>query len=492
MASIKAIRDVQPKYTQIFIDNEFLNAVDGNTFATVNPATLQKIADVQEANVKDVDLAATAARRAFHRKSEWRQMDASQRGRILFRMADLLERDISFLASLETKDNGKPFTSAVGDIRSAISCLRYFAGWADKIHGKTIPTDGPYFTYTRIEPVGVVGAILPWNFPVMLMANKVGPALAAGCTLIVKPAEQTPLTALHFAALAKEAGLPKGVLNIVPGQGPGAGEPLVRHPLVDKITFTGSTEVGRLIVQNSVYSNIKRLTLELGGKSPNIVFADADLDFAVEMSHSALFFNMGQCCVAGSRTFVQESIYDNFVEMAVQRANARTVGDPFEDVESGPQIDEEQYNKILDLMESGKKEGAKLMCGGGKGSGKGLFIQPTVFADVKDGMRIAKEEIFGPVQQILKFKTMDEAIERANATSYGLAASIFTRDLSKALEFANNVQAGNVWVNCYFVLNAQTPFGGFKDSGIGREGNEEGLSAYCEIKHVSIKLDKKL
>jgi len=308
----------------------------------------------------------------------------------------------------------------------------------------------------------------------------------------VKPAEQTPLTTLHFASLVLEAGLPPGVMNFVPGYGPTAGAAITMHQDIDKITFTGSTEVGRLIMKGAGESNLKKVTLELGGKSPNVIFADADLDYAVEMSHFALFFNMGQCCTAGSRCYVQEEIYDKFLEKSVERAKRRTVGDPFDPkFESGPQIDNEQFTKILELIESGKKEGAKLMCGGGRLGDKGYFVQPTVFGDVKDNMRIAREEIFGPVQQIIKFKTIDEVIPRANDTRYGLAAAVFTKDIDKAITMANSLQAGTVWVNCYHVVNPQAPFGGYKESGIGREYSEEGVKEYCQIKTVTIKIPVK-
>jgi retinal dehydrogenase len=411
---------------------------------------------------------------------------------LLLKLADLLERDLPIIATLESMDSGKPFTAAALELGGAGKALRYYAGFADKICGKTIPVDGDYFTYTRVEPIGVVGAILPWNFPLGILLGKVGPALAAGCTLVIKPAEQTPLTALHFASLVLEAGVPPGVINILTGFGPTVGAPLVHHNDVDKITFTGSTEVGRLIMKGAGESNLKKVTLELGGKSPLIVFADADLDTAVEQAHFALFYNMGECCVAASRCYVQEGIYDKFVEKAVQRAKKRTVGDPFDPKnEAGPQIDDDQFKKILELIESGKKEGAKLMCGGGRLGDKGYFVQPTVFADVKDNMRIAREEIFGPVQQIIKFKTLEEVLPRANDTRYGLAAAVFTKDIDKAITMANSLQAGTVWVNCYHVVNPQAPFGGYKESGMGRENAEEGVKEYCEVKTVTIKIPHK-
>jgi len=420
-------------------------------------------------------------------------LSASQRGRLLNRLADLLERDISYVASLETTDNGKPFAQAVGDVQAGIGMLRYYAGWADKIEGRTVPTEGQVFAYTRVEPVGVVGIIIPWNFPLMLLCLKLSPALACGCTVVVKPAEQTPLTALYFGSLVVEAGVPAGVVNIVPGYGKTAGEPLVLNPAVDKITFTGSSVIGRHIQSISASSNIKRVTLELGGKSPYIVMDDADLDLAVNICHQAIFFNQGQVCCAGSRTFVHEKIYDEFVKRSVELAKKRTVGDPFNDATlQGPQIDDRQFNKILSLMESGVQEGAKLETGGkvADNAGGGYFIQPTVFSNVQDNMRIAKEEIFGPCQQILKFKNLEEAIDRANSTEYGLAAGIITENLTNALQFVNNVRAGTVWVNNYFEGGPQMPFGGYKMSGHGREGGADGLNPFCEVKTVIINLPR--
>jgi acyl-CoA reductase-like NAD-dependent aldehyde dehydrogenase len=487
-----AIKDVKPKFTQLFINNEWRNSASGKTFPTLNPTTGAKIVDVQEGDKADVDLAVAAAKKAFELGSPWRRMDASERGRLLYKLADLIERDYAYIASLETLDNGKPFKAACGDIDGVIKVLRYFGGAADKIHGKTLPLDGDFFSYTRVEPIGIVGAILPWNFPLFLTCGKIGPAIAAGCVMVIKPAEQTPLTTLYLASLIKEAGFPPGVINVVNGYGPTAGAAITGHPDIEKVSFTGSTDVGRLIMKAAASTNLKKVTLELGGKSPLIVFADADLDHAVDMSHFALFFNMGQCCTAASRLFVQEEIYDKFVEKAVERAKKRTVGDPFDSKnESGPQIDQDQFDKILELIEAGKKEAAKLMCGGARLGDKGYFIQPTVFSHVTDGMRIAKEEIFGPVQQIIKFKTMDEVIPRANNTPYGLAAAVFTKDIDKALMVANSVRAGTVWVNCYHVVGGQTPFGGYKESGIGREFAEEGVMEYCEIKTVTIKIPTK-
>ena len=489
----EAKKNTEIKYTKIFINNEWHDAVSGKTFPTFNPATGEKLCDVAEGDKADVDKAVAAARDAFKLGSTWRTMDASQRGILLNKLADLVERDREYLARLETLDNGKTYGDSYAvDLPVATNTYRYYAGWADKIHGKTIPVDGNFLTFTRHEPVGVCGQIIPWNFPLAMQAWKLGPALCAGNTVVLKPAEQTPLTALYVASLIVEAGFPPGVVNIVPGYGPTAGAAISSHPDVDKVAFTGSSEVGHLIKQAAGASNLKRVTLELGGKSPKIVFADADLDDAIEVSHHALFFNMGQCCNAATRIFVEESIYDEFVKRSIERAKKRKLGDPFDpSSEQGPQIDQEQFDKIMDLIESGKKEGATLGCGGKRFGEKGLFIEPTVFSDVKDNMRIAKEEIFGPVMQILKFKTIDEVIERANNTSYGLAASVMTKDLDKALTVAQGVRAGTVWVNTYGAVKPQTPFGGFKESGNGRELGEYGLQQYSEIKTVTIKLPQK-
>ncbi|XP_066274900.1 retinal dehydrogenase 2-like [Branchiostoma lanceolatum] len=488
-----AQRNPEIKYTEIFINNEWHKSESGKTFSTINPATGEKICDIQEGDKADVDKAVKAAREAFKLGSPWRKMDASQRGRLLSKLADLIERDSMYLASLDTLDNGKPFIQAMFvDLQGSMGTLRYFSGWADKIHGKTIPTDGPHFTYTRREPVGVCGAIIPWNFPLMMAVWKIAPALCAGCTVVMKPAEQTPLSALYLASLIKEAGFPPGVVNIVPGYGPTAGAAISEHMDIEKVAFTGSTEVGKIIQQAAGKSNLKRVSLELGGKSPAIIFPDADLDFAVEEAHQALFFNMGQMCTAGSRTYVHEDIYDEFVRKSVERAKSRTVGDPFDPRnENGPQVDLDQYEKILSMIESGKKEGAKLECGGGAAGEKGYFIQPTVFTDVNDNMTIAKEEIFGPVMSIMKFKDTDDVIRRANDTPYGLVAAVYTKNLDTAMTLSNSLQAGSVWVNCYNRIYPQAPFGGFKSSGLGRELGEYGLEQYTEVKTVTIKLPQK-
>ncbi|XP_036596881.1 retinal dehydrogenase 1-like [Trichosurus vulpecula] len=487
------LTNLKIQYAKIFINNEWHNSVSGKKFPVINPATEEKICDVEEGDKADVDKAVKAAREAFQMGSPWRTMDASQRGRLLNKLADLIERDRLPLATIEALNGGKLFPHAyMMDVSISPVILRYYASWADKIQGRTIPVDGKFFSYTRHEPVGVCGQILPWNFPLVMAIWKIAPALCCGNTVVIKPAEQTPLSALYLASLVKEAGFPPGVVNIVPGYGPTAGAAISSHMDVDKVAFTGSTEVGLLIKQAAGKSNLKRVTLELGGKSPCIVFADADLDTAVEAAHQGVFFHQGQCCIAASRLFVEESIYDEFVQRSVERAKKYTLGNPLNPgVQQGPQIDKEQYNKILDLIESGKKQGAKLECGGGPWGDKGFFIQPTVFSNVTDEMRIAKEEIFGPVQQIMKFKTIDEVIRRANNTHYGLAAGVFTKDLDKALTISSALQAGVVWVNCYGGGPPQAPFGGFKMSGNGREMGEYGLHEYTEVKTVTIKISEK-
>ena len=492
MASVMTPRKESPvaiSATRLLINNRWIPSESGKTFATINPATGEEICEIAEADAADVEKAVKAARAAFDR-GPWRKMQASDRGRMMHRLADLIEKHGDELAALESLDNGKPVSVAKAvDVGATVACFRYFAGWADKVHGKTIPIDGDYFCYTRHEPVGVVGQIIPWNFPMLMLAWKLAPALATGNTVVMKPAEQTPLSALRIGELIVEAGFPEGVVNLLPGFGPTAGAAIARHMDVDKVAFTGSTEVGHLIMEAAAKSNLKRVTLELGGKSPNIVFADTDLDDAVEGAHFGLFFNHGQCCCAGSRVFVEEKIYDQFVEKSGARARNRTVGDPFDPAtEQGPQVDQSQFDKVMGYIDSGRKEGAKLVCGGERVGDRGYFIQPTVFADVQDDMKIAKEEIFGPVMSVIPFKTVDEVVARANRTEYGLAAAVWTHDIKKAHSIADSIRAGTVWVNCYNVLDPRAPFGGFKQSGIGRELGEYGLQQYTEVKTVTVKL----
>lgn len=486
---MKMNRKIDIKYTQLFINNNFVDSVSGKKFSTINPADGSVIAEISEGDKADVDKAVAAAKEAFSRKSKWRTMDASVRGNLMNKFADLIARDLEYIATLETLDNGKTYSDALFDIEASIQTIRYYASWCDKIFGDTIPADGNLISLTRKEPVGVVGQIIPWNYPFLMLAWKWSPALATGCTIVLKPAEQTPLSALYAAALAKEAGFPPGVINVITGYGPTAGAAIAEHPEINKIAFTGSTEVGHLIMAASAKSNLKRVSLELGGKSPLVIFDDVDIKEAAEIAFNAIFANHGQNCCAGSRTFVHTKIYDQFVNHAKQLASQRKVGDPFNsETQQGPQIDEEMFHKVLSLIKSGQEEGAVLETGGERHGNVGYFIKPTVFSNVTDTMRIAKEEIFGPVQSILKFETMDEVIERANNTNYGLAAGVVTKNIDKALIFAQAVEAGSVWINCYDAITPQTPFGGFKQSGIGRELGAEGLKEYLETKTISIKV----
>jgi aldehyde dehydrogenase (NAD+) len=480
---------VDIRQTKMLIDGQWVDAASGKTFETLNPATGETIALVAEGDKEDVNRAAQAARRAFE-TGPWSRMSARERGKYLYRLADLMEQHIDELAALETLDNGKPIRdSRSADLPLAIDCLRYYAGWADKLEGKTIPVNGNYFCYTRHEPVGVVGQIIPWNFPLLMLAWKWGPALAAGCTVVMKPAEQTPLSALRVAELAMEAGIPEGVINVVPGYGPTAGAAIAEHMDIDKVAFTGSTEVGKLIMQAAGRSNLKRVTLELGGKSPNIVFADSDMDAAIEGAFLGLFFNQGQCCCAGSRLFVEQKIYDEFVDRISTRTGQQVVGDPFDpNTTQGPQVSQEQFDKIMAYIESGRAQGGTLVRGGGRFGERGYFIEPTIFTDVKDEMTIAQEEIFGPVMSVIPFKDVDEVIARGNCTLYGLAAAVWTRDIQKAHRLSAELKAGTVWVNCYDIFDAAAPFGGYKMSGIGRELGSYALENYVEVKTVTVAL----
>mmetsp|Transcript_12726 Transcript_12726/g.23094 ORF Transcript_12726/g.23094 Transcript_12726/m.23094 type:complete len:582 (+) Transcript_12726:107-1852(+) len=482
-----------PIKTKLFINNRWVESVSGRTFETVNPATEEVICDVDWAQKADVDAAVRAAHKAF---PSWSQTNGSHRRDLILKLADLMEKHKERLAEVEALDNGKPYQVALHiDIALAIKCFRYYAGWADKMMGETMPIEGKYHCYTRREPVGVVGAITPWNFPILMGAWKLAPALAVGCCIIHKPSEKTPLTALMIAYLAKEAGFPPGVLNVVSGDGPTTGEAISRHPKIAKVAFTGSTPVGRRIMKCAAESNLKRVTLELGGKSPMIVCDDADIDQAVAAGQLGLFINSGQCCIASSRIFVQDGVYEEFIRKATKAAKSRCLVDPMEDGHKnilaiqGPQVDEVQYKKIMKYIEAGKREGARLCCGGSRGGTQGYYIEPTVFADVEDDMKIAREEIFGPVMVIMRFSTLEEAIKRGNNTDFGLGAGIFTKDAAKALATAHRLHAGTVYVNCYNVFDTSAPFGGFKQSGHGRELGPYGLDNYSEIKTVIVDLN---
>ena len=488
MTKTKSVPKPQIRQTQCFIGGQWTPAQSGKTFETIHPATEEVICEVAEGDAADVDLAVDAAREAFDH-GPWSKLDARDRGRLMYRLADLIEEEAEELAALETLDNGKPISdSRAADIPLVIDCIRYYAGWADKIQGRTIPIRGDYFCYTRREPVGVVGQIIPWNFPALMAAWKWGPALAAGCTIVMKPAEQTPLTCLRMARLAQKAGIPDGVINVVPGYGPTAGAAIVRHPGVDKVAFTGELATAK-IIQREAADTMKRLTFELGGKSPNVIFADADLDAAVDGAHFALYFNQGQCCCAGSRLFVEDRAYDNVMDRLIEKNKDRRVGDPFDpETQQGPQVDQAQFDKIMQYIDYGHADGAECVSGGNRVGDLGYFAEPTLFANVTDDMRIARDETFGPVLSVLRFKNVDELIRRANDTNFGLAAAVWTRDIAKAHRYAKEVRAGTVWVNCYDVFDAAAPFGGFKQSGLGRELGEAGLDAYTETKTVTISM----
>lgn len=470
-----------------FINNEFIAGVEGKTFETVNPTDEKPITSVHEATEKDVDIAVKAARTAF--EGAWHNVTPSDRGRMLTKLADLFERDMETLAAIEALDNGKAVTMAKVDISNAAGCLRYYGGWADKITGQTIDTNTETLSYTRHEPVGVCGQIIPWNFPILMWSWKVGPAIAAGNTVIIKTAEQTPLSGLYAAKLIVEAGFPPGVINVISGFGRTAGAAISSHMDIDKVAFTGSTLVGRMIMQAAAKSNLKKVTLELGGKSPNIVFDDADIDNAISWSNFGIFFNHGQCCCAGSRLLVQEGIYDKFIARFKERAAKNQLGNPFEaDTFQGPQVSQLQFDRIMEYISHGKKEGATVAVGGERHGTEGYFIQPTVFTDVTPDMKIAQEEIFGPVIAVQKFKDEAEAIKIGNNTSYGLAAAVHTKNVNTAIRVSNALKAGTVWINSYNMISYQAPFGGFKESGVGRELGSYALDNYTQVKTVHYRL----
>ncbi|KAL1410932.1 hypothetical protein Q8F55_001875 [Vanrija albida] len=475
----------------LWIDGKYTTSVDKNakTIPVVNPTTGEKLLDLPEGTAADVDIALDAARKAFDTK--WGlNVPGFERGKLLLKLADLIDRDIPILASLEALDNGKTYAAAsLFDAPEAAGCFRYYAGWADKIHGKVIETSDGKLIYTRHEPVGVAGQIIPWNFPLLMFAWKLAPALAVGCTIVIKPSELTPLTALYMSKLIKEAGIPDGVVNIVNGYGQTVGNALASSNKVDKVAFTGSTAVGRKVLEEAAKSNLKKVTLELGGKGANIIFDDANLGDAVKYAAQGIFFNHGQTCCAGSRLYVQRGIYDAFMERFVKVAQKIKVGDPFgEDTFQGPQVSQTQYDRIMNYIECGKSEGAQVITGGARSGKNGFFIEPTVFSGGKKGMKIVEEEIFGPVIVAAVFDTEDEVIKLANDNVYGLSAGVFTQNITKAHRVANKLHAGTVWVNCFNELHSQVPFGGYKSSGIGRELGEYALENYTEIKAVHVRL----
>jgi phenylacetaldehyde dehydrogenase len=479
---------------QLFINGQWVDAASGKTFETPDPATGETLARIAEGDAEDINRAVTAARKAFE-EGPWSRMTPSERGRLIWKIGDLILEHTDELAQLESLDNGKPFLVAqAADVPLAADLFHYMAGWATKIEGNTINISVPvmpganFHSYTLREPVGVVGQIIPWNFPLLMAAWKLGPALAAGCTVVLKPAEQTPLSALRLAELIAEAGVPEGVVNVVPGFGETAGAALAAHMDVDKVAFTGSTEVGKLIVQAAGNSNLKKLTLELGGKSPNIVFDDAD-PAAIAGAANAIFFNHGQCCVAGSRLFVHQSRFDEVVDGVSEIAKGIKLGPGMEPgTQMGPLVSDEQLRRVTSYLESGRTDGATALTGGSRYGDRGYFVEPTVLTNTTPEMKVVREEIFGPVVVAAPFSDLDDIAAEANDTEYGLGAGIWTKDISKAHALAKKLRAGTVWINCYNVFDASLPFGGYKQSGWGREMGHEVLNNYTEVKAVTVQL----
>ncbi len=479
---------------KLFINGQWTDSVSGRTIPVMNPATGEELSTVPDANAEDVDRAVKAARHAFE-TGVWRKMNASKRERIIWRIGELIEKNQEELGMLESLNNGKTFREALrGDIPPTADIFYYYAGWTRKIYGETIPVDGNYLNYTLREPVGVVGMITAWNYPMLLAAWKVAPALATGCTMVIKPSEMTPLTTFRLAEYCREAGVPEGVVNVVTGYGPTAGEALSRHMDVDKIAFTGSVRTARALLKASGESNLKRLSLELGGKSPNIVFPDADLERASKAAFWGIYANKGEVCSAGSRLLVHEKIYDEFVGTLAERARKMRVGNPLDpSTQMGSQISQAQLDKVLAYIESGRAEGARVLAGGERDSegdkARGFFVKPTVFADVQPQMKIAQEEIFGPVLAALKFRHPEEAAEIANSTIYGLVSAIWTRDIGTAHRLAQQIKAGSVWINDYNCFDSSSPFGGYKQSGFGREMGPHALESYTQVKSVWVSLE---
>ena len=472
--------------TKFLINGEWVEPASGKYYDDVNPSTGATLAQVAEGGAEDIDRAVKAARAAF--EGPWAKIHPGDRGRLLYKLGQLVRDNAEELAEIDALDAGKPITSSLRvDIPAAIDCFEYYAGWADKLHGETVPVRAPAFTYLVRQPLGVVGQIIPWNFPVMMAAWKLAPALACGNTTVLKPAEQSPLSALKLGELCLEAGLPPGVVNIVTGFGE-AGAALVEHEDVDKIAFTGSPEVGRIIVRASA-ATLKKVSLELCGKSPNLILADADLEAAIRGASGGVFFNQGEVCSAGSRILVDQRIYDDFLDGLKKRADSIKVGDPLDPkTYMGPVVNDEQFERVMGYIGVGKDEGAKLVTGGERIGDNGYFVQPTIFADVDNRMRIAQEEIFGPVASVIPIKDVDEAVRIANDTSYGLAAAVWTRDVAQAHDVASRLKAGTVWVNTYGATDTRSPWGGYKDSGFGRELGRQALDLYTEYKSVWINL----
>ena len=471
----------------LFINNEYVHPKQQKTFEVISPSTEEKITDVYEALEEDIDTAVEAAQAAYH--NGWAQGPPEQRSKVLFKLADLIEENAELLAQIETWDNGKSLQNARDDVALTAAYFRSCGGWADKILGSQINTGNTHFNYTQRVPL-VCGQIIPWNFPLLMASWKLGPVLATGSTTVLKTAESTPLSALYLSQLLVEAGMPKGVINIVSGFGATAGAAIAKHPKIEKVAFTGSTATGKIIMKLAAESNLKKVTLELGGKSPNIVFNDADLDKTIQNLIVSIFYNSGEVCCAGSRLLIQSGVYDQVVEKFKEAAESVKVGNPFdEDTFMGAQVSDVQLSKILKYVESGKSQGATVVTGGARADGKGYFVKPTIFADVKKDMDIVREEIFGPVVTLIKFDTVDEAVELANDSDYGLAAGIHSADVNKCIDVANRVKAGTVWVNTYNDFHPMVPFGGFSASGIGREMGEEVLHEYTQVRAVRMKIN---